>query len=105
MRHNKKSYSATPRQQRPITGCISVSAEECHGNAEKMVRKFIKKVKKEGIVEEFRSRRYHVKPSEIRREEKRNKQRVVEKVNKRREELLKPRDPRFRAAKKKRRNS
>jgi len=70
-----------------------------------MVRKFIKKAKKEGIVEEFRSRTHYIKPSDIKREEKRRRRRVIEKVNKQRQELLKPRDPRFRADKKRRRIS
>jgi len=92
-------YSANPRNQRPITGCLTVTAEECQGNADKMVRRFIKKSKKEGIVEEYRSRTHYAKPSDVKREEKRRRQRMIEKVNKRRDELLKPRDPKVRKAK------
>ena len=33
-------------------------------SAEKMIRRFTKKVKKEGILEEVRDRAYYVKPSE-----------------------------------------
>ena len=36
-----------------ITTCVTVTDKECHGNTEKMVRRFLKKVKKEGIVEEI----------------------------------------------------
>lgn len=69
-----------------------VTAEECGGNAEKMVRKFSKKVKKEGLMEELRSRRHFVKPTVIRAEKKRQKKRLIQKVNKKRDELFTARD-------------
>ena len=34
---------------------------------EKMIKRFIKKVKKAGIIEEFINRRYYVKPSDKKR--------------------------------------
>jgi len=68
-----------------------VTASECRDNAEKMVRKFIKKVKREGIIEEFRSRSHFIKPTTRRAEKKRNKKRLIEKVNKREKELINPR--------------
>jgi len=49
-------------------------------------------VKNEGIIEECRSRRYFTSQSEKRREQKQERQRLINKVNKRRTELLKPRD-------------
>jgi len=69
-----------------------VTAEECHDNPEKMVRRFIKKVKSAGILEEARSRTHFKKPSEERREKKRERKRLIQKVNKQREELFKPRE-------------
>ena len=42
---------------------FKVTARECRGNAEKMIRKFIRKTKKEGILDEARERRYYEKPS------------------------------------------
>ena len=55
--------------------------------AERMIRRFIKKVKKEGILDELRDRMYYEKPSTKRRREKvRRKQlarRAQEKNNKR----------------------
>lgn len=42
---------------------FSVTAKECRGNAERMIRKFIRKTKKEGILDEVRERRFHKKPS------------------------------------------
>jgi ribosomal protein S21 len=55
-----------------------------------MIRKFIKKVKKDGIVEEYRSRRHYTKPSAIKAERRADRQRLIDKVNKDRSELLKP---------------
>jgi len=68
--------------------CIVVTAEECNGNTDKMLRRFSKKVKSDGILEDFRARSHFIKPSFIRAEKKRNKKRIVNKVNKQREELI-----------------
>ena len=48
----------------------TVDARECRGNHEKMIRKFLKKVKNCGILEEVRDRRYYMKPSEKRRRDR-----------------------------------
>jgi len=37
---------------------------------EKVIKRFIRKVKKEGIIEEIRDRRYYKKPSEAKREKR-----------------------------------
>ena len=55
-----------------------------------MVRKFIKKAKKEGIVDEFRSRTHYKKPSVLKSEKKAQTQRVIDKVNRDRDELFNP---------------
>lgn len=78
--------------ERPITGTLTVSAHECAGDPEKMVRKFIRKAKKEGIVEEIRERSHFVKPSQVRAAKKRNKKRLIQKINKKRTELFTARD-------------
>ena len=84
------------RKNRPthkrIETCISVRAEDNHDNPERMIRKFRKLVKNSGMMEELRERRYHKPRSELRRERKREKQRTIDKVNRIREELFKPRD-------------
>tara|TARA_R100001015_G_C4472847_1_gene55947 strand:+ start:148 stop:441 length:294 start_codon:yes stop_codon:yes gene_type:complete len=67
---------------------IEVTDEECHGNAEKMVRRFIKKVKREGIIDEIRDRRYYKKPKEVRAEKKRKRKRTIEKINNDRDKLF-----------------
>ncbi len=47
---------------------------------ERLVRRFVKKVKKARIVEEVRERSYYVKPSEKRRRQRRERKRVLEKL-------------------------
>ena len=69
-----------------------VRAQDNNGDPERMIRRFRKLVKAEGIIEELRNRRYFKPPSEKRREQKEERQRLINKVNRRREELLKPRD-------------
>jgi len=49
---------------------VVVTARQCRGNHEKMIRKFIKKCKKEKIIEQLRDRRYYKKPSDIKRHKK-----------------------------------
>jgi len=51
---------------------ICVTAKECRGNPERMIRRFIKKTKKSKIIEEIKDRRYHKKPS-IKKKEKQKK--------------------------------
>ena len=74
MRNNKN-------RETKINTCITVSADECRGDAEKMVRKFSKKVKKDGIIDEYRDRTHFKKNSIKRTEKKRAKKRLIEKVN------------------------
>ena len=49
---------------------VVVTARQCRGNHDKMIRKFIKKCKKAGIMEQIRDRRYFKKPSEAKRHAK-----------------------------------
>jgi len=92
-----KNYNnRTPRRHdsanpKPLQKFITVTAEECQGNPDKMVRRFTKKVKSAGLMEEIRERAYFKKPSERRREEKQERERVIQKVNRQRAELFKPR--------------
>jgi len=84
-----KNYSRRRPGNRPLRTQITVTAEECHGNADKMVRRFIKKAKKEGVVDEIRERQYYKSPSQRRIEKKRNRDRVIKKHNLRMKELFK----------------
>jgi len=49
---------------------VIVKAKECRGQTERMIRRFIKKTKKERIVEEVKDRRYYKSPS-LKKKEKR----------------------------------
>jgi len=46
---------------------ISVRNKDPNAPAEKLIRKFIRKVKKSGILEEVREKRYYMKPSDAKR--------------------------------------
>jgi ribosomal protein S21 len=48
----------------------SVSLKQCRGNVERMIRRFIKKVKKEHIIEDVRDRKYYKKPSVAKRDKR-----------------------------------
>jgi ribosomal protein S21 len=58
---------------------MKVSLEEVDGNVEKMIKRFLKKTKKMRIVEGCFDRRYYIKPSAERNEERRMRQRIREK--------------------------
>ena len=58
---------------------VKVTARECRGNVERMIRRFIKRTKKEKIIESVRDRQYYVKPSDVRRAKKRKAKRLHEK--------------------------
>ncbi len=49
---------------------VVVHSKECRGNHERMIRRFIKKCKKERIIEEVKDRRHYKKPSEKKREKR-----------------------------------
>ena len=91
MRNNRRKYN---KKHKDINGCVTVNAEECHGDPDRMVRRFIKKVKNEGIIDEVRSRKTFTKPSELRRQKKAAIRKTIEKVNKQRQDLFNPGDRR-----------
>ena len=49
---------------------VSVKASECRGNPERMIRRFIKKVKKEKIIETVKDNRRYKKPSVAKKEKR-----------------------------------
>jgi len=49
---------------------VLVTSKECRGNHEKMIRRFIKKTKKEKIIEQIKDKRYYKKPSVKKREDR-----------------------------------
>ena len=46
---------------------FKVTARECRGNTDRMIKKFVRKTKKEGILDEVRRRRHYEKPSVAKR--------------------------------------
>ena len=81
-------------KNKEISTCITVTSKECRGDNEKMVRKFLKKVKRDGILDEFKERAHFKKPTTLRAEKKRATKRLIEKVNKKASELINPRSSR-----------
>jgi len=47
---------------------VLVTSRECRGNHERMIRRFIKKCKKERIVEQYREKSRYKKPSVAKKE-------------------------------------
>ena len=58
---------------------MSITVEVRGGNLEKAMRVLKKKVQKEGIVRELKERQYYRKPSEIKREAKKQGRKNVKK--------------------------
>ena len=75
------------RKPPQIKGCIEVTSDQVRGDSDALVRRFCKKVKRSGILEEVRERRYFKKPTVKRAEEKRNRKRIIEKINRQRASL------------------
>ena len=75
------------RQPRKISTFIQVRSEDCRDNPDIMVRKFIKRVRKSGILDEVKDRKYYKKPSAIKNEQKRRRQKLINKLNQKQEEL------------------
>jgi len=85
MRHRRR------RGPRKITGTLEVSINDPGiKNVDSMVRRFNKKARKEGIIDEVRERRYFVPKSVKNTERKRAKRRLIEKINRKRDELFNP---------------
>ena len=61
---------------------IVVEVRPKHSNEpiERMIKRFIKKCKKERIVENYRDRRYYEKPSVKRKREKSRRKKVLQKL-------------------------
>ena len=58
-----------------VASNVKVTSRECRGNHEKMIRRFIKKCKKEKVVEQVRDRRYYKKPSDKKRQDRKKAER------------------------------
>ena len=58
---------------------VEVSLKEVGGNTSKLIKKFIKKVKKEKVIERFKEKMFFEKPSKKRRRAKLKKLQNVKK--------------------------
>ena len=67
---------------------VEVRLEETRGDQIRLIRKFNKKVKKSGILEEYRERRFYEKPSAKRRRLKKRKMENARKAEQERNRKL-----------------
>ena len=75
------------RKNKDINGVLEVRNTK-DGDNEILVKRFTRKVRNSGIIEEFRMRTHFTSNSEKRRAKKLEKERLIRKVNQRREGLL-----------------
>ena len=68
---------------------VEVNLREVRGDVGKLIRKFMKKVKKERIIEDYLERRFYEKPSVKRRRQKLQKLKNARKANEERNKALK----------------
>lgn len=73
-----KSYVPGVKSNKPVRA--EVTADECNGDLEKMIKRFSKKVKKEGIISECLDRRQYTKPSVVRRKKAIRRKNVLNKL-------------------------
>lgn len=63
---------------------LEVTLQQCKGDQTRLIKRFIKKFKKSGIMDELRDRRFHQKKSEIRRRKKNQRKRILKKEQQKR---------------------
>ena len=73
-------------KKRPVN--VEVTLKEAGGNVSKLIRRFMKKVKKERIIEDYLDKRFYEKPSVKRRKEKLKKLRNAQKAERERNTKL-----------------
>ena len=70
-------------------GPINVEVKLREGEStERLIRRFIKKTKKEGIVDEYKDRMYYEKPSETKRRARRRSKRIAQEAQREKNESL-----------------
>lgn len=72
--------------KRPVN--VEVTLKEVKGDVGRLIRKFMKKVKKERIIEDYLDKRFYEKPSVKRRKEKLKKLRNAQKAERERNRKL-----------------
>ena len=63
------------------TSNVSVKLKHCGNNTERMIRRFIKKCKKEKVIEQYRKYEYYEKPSLKRHRAKKRRLALIKKAN------------------------
>jgi ribosomal protein S21 len=67
---------------------VEVTLDEVKGNASRLIKKFMKKVKKERIVEDYLEETYYTKPSDRKRRERLRGQENARKANREKHKLI-----------------
>ena len=62
-------------------GHVQVNLSECHGDTNRMIKKFMKKVKNEKIIEDFRRKDFFEKPSITDARKRKRRKKVMQKLN------------------------
>tara|TARA_R100000234_G_C4990903_1_gene175498 strand:- start:463 stop:681 length:219 start_codon:yes stop_codon:yes gene_type:complete len=58
---------------------LEVTLQQCKGDQTRLIKRFMKKFKKSGIMDELRDRRYYQKESDKRRRKKIQRKRILKK--------------------------
>ena len=56
---------------------LEVTLRQCKGDQNRLIKRFIKKFKKSGILDEVKNRRFYEKPSKKRRRKKIQRKRIL----------------------------
>jgi small subunit ribosomal protein S21 len=83
-----ETFNVGINMSRNRTVNVEVTLKEVGGNINRLIRKFMKKVKKERIIEDYLDRRFYEKPSAKRRREKLKKLRNAQKAERERNTKL-----------------
>tara|TARA_Y100000034_G_C6665613_1_gene291980 strand:+ start:305 stop:535 length:231 start_codon:yes stop_codon:yes gene_type:complete len=67
---------------------VKVTLDEVKGDSRRLIKKFIKKVKKERIIENYLDKQVYTKPSQKRRLEKKRKKENARKAERQRKKKL-----------------
>jgi len=67
---------------------VEISLKDVRGNTDRLIKRFIKKVKKEKIIDKVREKMFYEKPSAKRRREKIKKKENARKAQKERKQLV-----------------
>ena len=81
-RNKKVAKVFVPKSRRPSHVTVTPRPNE---DPMRTIKRFLKKCKKERIVEQYRERQYFVKPSKQRRLEEKNKKRTIQKLQREQE--------------------